>query len=348
MKLSHISILFSIVFISLLIFTFINNEKFKTAAEAKYIMDSRLEAAVEESANKLFQINDNKDYIMDRELAFDTYINSLAASLGVMSDPIKKADISKYTPVLVVLFNDGYYISYFDEYIDVEGNKNIIRKWTELKQYVYEDNNFIYSIFLDGNISIYDKNNILDNTGENKVFYSNINDIRTADSFLEFRNVFPDNFLLNDDSFYYIRQQTIINSLENDMSWYISNYNNFAKNYGINYRFSLSFTSDSDWTETITGPGILAVFQGFPLVDNYEIYYNNIIFNGGGIQFDKIYYLEKKDWYYLYHNETCNNLVDNNNVYKDRYLSKDDCINAGAYACPDCQKIGVYPPDYRP
>lgn len=346
MKLSQLSILFVAILVFLLAMSNTKTENLRATSSAKHLMDERMESAVEDAANTFLQINSSKEYAMNKEDAADTFFNSLFASLGITSDPIMQDKVRAYTPLILVTQNEGYYLYYCDEYIDEDGAACITRRWTELMPYTYEDSNFIYRFTLDNNIVIYDKNKLLDSTGQIKNFDTTLEELRESETYKFLRTMMPENFIFDEELFPLVRQQSIINCIEEDMSWYVSHYNDFAEYYGITYNFSVPVSNISEWTETIKGPGVLVIFQGMPLWEDGDIIYNNIAFSGGGIQYGTIYYIEQKEWYYIYHKDGCPELENNSNISEKKYYSAKSCIELGAYGCEQCDPTSVHVPEY--
>lgn len=347
MKMSQLAILFVAVFLVVVILTDIKTDNLAAMAETQKKMDKYMDQAIENAAESLMQIDSDTGLEkMDKEAAIESFFSSMYASLGILSDPIAQEKFRAYVPVIAVTCEDGYYLMYNDEFIGTDGYSYITRRWTEKIPYAYEDINFVYCFTLSGRMKLYDKNGVIFNSEESKLFETSLEDIQTADIYSTFRSaVGSECFLLNDEAFAMVKQQSVISMLEEDLSWYTSRHNEIAKHYGISYQFSLPATDKSDWIKTLEGAGIIIVFQGLPLIEDATRVYNRMSFSGAGVRKGKVYYIEQSGWYNLYHKEGCSLLINNLNVQTEKYSSVEQVAALGAYACRQCDPGGVHPPE---
>lgn len=348
MKLSHLSILFVGLLIIIIVKSDIKSDNLVALADAKNDMDFFIIQAMESTAEELRQVDSDDMDLEDREEVVESFYTSMYSSLGILSDPIAQERFRAYVPVMAITTTDGYYIMYNDEFIGDDGYSYISRRWTEKLPYVYKDENFIYRLTLDTDLKIYDKNNLIDPGGDNRIYDTTLQEIRTSDIYSILRDTEDSGFLLDDESSYLVRQQAVISSMERDLSWYVSRHNDIAKRYGISYRFALPVANNSDWAKTIEGTGIIILFQGMPLIEDATSVYNQMAFAGSGIRKGRLYYVEQHGWYYLYHLDGCRKLAGNLNIRDEHYYSSEECAKLGAYACEVCDPEGVHAPDYDP
>lgn len=349
MKLSQLSILFVVIMIILVVMTDVQTDNLTAVSAAKNDMDFYMDQAMESAAKALIQVDATGIETTDKDKAVDSFFSSMFASLGILSDPVSQERLRVYVPVIAVTTEDGYYLMYNDEYTGVDGYSYISRRWTEKMPYAYEDDSFIYRFTLSSDFSVYDKNNLLDSSGQVKMFELSALGIRSEDQYAGLRTQLDSNsFLLSEEDYLLVKQQTIISSIEKDLSWYVSRNNEIASRFGITYRLSLPVTDSSEWAKTLEGPGIIIIFQGMPLVEDTSKVYNRAGFSGAGVRKEQVYYIEQHGWYYVYHKVGCRLLKGNLNVREEQYYSAFQCIELGCYACEICDPKGVHAPNYTP
>src|SRR5690606_13235862 len=93
---------------------------------------------------------------------------------------------------------------------------------------------------------------------------------------------------LNDsNTFDQVRRATIVNAIQSDLEHHINRYNNYAKQNGVAYTFTLPLISQEDWHNTINDVGVLAFVQGIPMGNKY---YNNYALGGSRIVKKPVYH----------------------------------------------------------
>ncbi len=350
MKLSHLSILFVIIMIIVIISSDITSNNLKAMAKAKSRMDFNINQAIDNGALQLIQYESSGEEVVNKEKAVESFLSSLYASLGILSNPFAREQLLAYVPVIIVTADDGYYIMYQDMYKGSDGSSYVTKRWTEKIPYVYEDESFIYRLTITNDLVIYDKHNLIDRTGEDKLYKANIISIKTNSIYKKISKLAGSDclLLLDEKDFIEARQQAIISQIENDLSWYVSRHNDIAKRFAIEYAFGLPVINASDWQKALEGTGIMVFFQGLPLIEGSRRVYNRFAYSGGGIRKKSAYYIEQRGWYYVYHKETCTELEENSYIRDEQYGSVEDCAKLGAYACEICCPAGVHEPGYKP
>ncbi len=348
MKLSHLALLFVVILISIVVLSDIRTDNLTAAAEARTDMDYYMNQAMESAVETLKQVENDSIETSDLDRTADCFFSSMYAAMGIISDPVAQQRFRAYIPVIVITTNNGFFIMYNDEYTRSDGHVYITRRWTEQKPFYFKDNDFIYRFTFASQINLYDLNNKLGSVGNERLYKTTVEELRTSNSYSVFRNSFNENFILNHELYPQVRQQAIVNCLEREISWYVSKHNKIASGYGITYHFGLPATDKSDWEQTMEGPGIIIVFQGMPLVEGSNRIYNRVAFSGAGIRKDNLFYIEQKSWYYIYHRAGCALLEGNLEIREEHYYSVEECSKLGCYACPECDPAGVHVQNYNP
>lgn len=347
MKLYHFVMLYIIVGVVLIISLDIKAKEYTLIVQDRERIDRAFDVAVDDAANSLIQADSSRGLILNKEDAKEQFYNSLYSSLGYMVAKDKQYEIQGYVPVILITSDDGYYINYSDKYTGPDGFTYYSKRWSEKFPYYYEDENFVYGFTLGDTLTMYDKNNIIDVTGAKKVHYMNYHELQTSDTYSNFRLKCSNHFALNDETYLLVRKQAIIKNLEESMAYYITYHNNIAQYYGISYQFLIPVIDNSEMARSIDNPSIVVIFQGYPYGNGLELY-NRVTISGAKLSKNKVYYLEQKSWYYLYHLEDCNELKKANIVVDltNPYYDEKDCIKKGAYACESCIIGGATVPDY--
>lgn len=350
MKLYHFCIIFTFLSLTLFVITDVKICTFTAAAEEKEMLNHSFDRAIDDAVTNLVETDGIAGLKLNKERAVDDFYSSLYASLGILDKPDKQALIKNYIPLITVTCEDGYYVYYCEEYKGSDGCTYINKHWSEKKPYYYEDRYFIYGFTLTDIITVYDKNKLLDPSGEQAVFTVNYHDLQTNDRYKNFRNEHRDSFLLNDEDFYLIRKNCIITGIEKSLRYYCNKYNSIAQLYSITYNFSMPVVDNSEWTRSIDNPSMIVLFQGYPFGNSVIGTYNRFLIAGARIKKKEAYYLEQKEWYYLYHKSDCSELKKGGiYFFNNPYYSILDCAKEGAYACPVCSdRTGVPPPNYDP
>jgi hypothetical protein len=333
--------------ISLIIIADIKSDNFAAVLEEKEILDQSFQTAVDDAALHLVEVEGVNGLTINKERAVDDFFYSMFASLNIIDNPEKQDLLRNYVPVIAVTTDDGYYFYYSDEYKGNNNSSYVKKRWSEKFPYYYEDDDFIYGFTLTDIVTLYDKNGLLDETKEQTIFTLDFHDLLSSHEYESFRTKRPDSFLLKEDSFYLIRKGSIITSIEESMSYYCNRHNLIAEQFGITYNFAMPIVDNSEWSRSIDNPGMIVMFQGYPFGSGIDATYNRFAIAGSRITKDHVYYMEQKDWYFVYHKDTCPELEKDGIILLTKpYYTVLDCVEQGSYGCETCIKNGVYAPDY--
>lgn len=348
MRLHHFSVAFAIFILAVVVITDIKTNNLKAIIDNREQIDRNLDAAIDDAATSLADVDDSNNIIINKEAAAKSFFMSLDSSFDVLSDKDSQEKLNLYVPVIAVTMENGFYVFYSDEYKGTDGYTYITRRWSEKFPYYYEDSDFIYSFTLGNKVSILDKNDLL-GSGIQKFYQMDYQDFQTEDAFAAFRKVRPASILLNNESYELVQKGCIIKSIETLLAYYTSRHNKIAAQYGITYNFSLPQMSDDEWALYIDDIGLIVVFQGYPYGSEAGETYNRIASAGAKVSKNQVYYIEQKGWYLVYHREICPELSKPGIILKDEpYYDPIECAKQGAYQCPVCMENGIYAPEYNP
>lgn len=348
MKLYHLTLLFVIIFIGSIVITDIKTNQLKAVLENRKQIDRKLDVAIDDGVTSLAQVDGNNNIRISKDAAVKSFFLSLYSAFGILSDKEMQDKLNQYIPCVAVTMEDGFYVFYSNEFTANDGYTYIAKNWSEKFPYSYEDDDFIYCFTLDDVIRLYDKKGILEGTGET-VYQMDYRDIQTKERYAGFRTARPESVLLSEEAFELVRKSTIISCIENTLAHYTSHHNKIAAQYGITYNFSLPMIREDEWAPYLDDISMFVVFQGYPYGNGTDEFYNRFVSAGAKMTKKKMYYLEQKNWYLIYHKETCTELNKEGIIFRDTpYYKVEDCAAKGAYACPICNQTGVFAPEYQP
>lgn len=281
MKITDLAIIFTAIFFPffILINMHAQNMTDTTFVEMKY--SAGLRTAVQDGGEML-NVNETqseeagyesfKRFRADKERALSTFSNTMYINMGIQEDVQAQSALWWYIPAFVVMDCDGYYIYSMQSYTGPSNEAYYRHAWSPKIPYAYSDGdgNSIH-FTLDKQVEVFN--------GSVKLWYSGLQGElagKTGVSLLD-----------QDDTFEEIRRITIVNSIQDDLAYYIKRHNTIALRNGISYQFSLPTIAQEEWLNTINDIGLIAFVQGIPMGDRY---YNNYSFGGGRLVKTPIYY----------------------------------------------------------
>ena len=349
MKIYHVALLFVIILLATVVVTDIQTNNMKAVIENKKQIDRYVDTAIDDGVTRLAEVDASNHIAVNKEAAVNSFFMSLCSAFGVLSDKEGREKLSVYVPVITITMEDGYYIFYSDEFTGADGFTYVSKRWSEKFPYYYEDADFIYGFTLGDVVTIYDKNDLFGGGTARTVYRMDYHDIQTKDTFVTFRSVRPNCILIDNENFELVRKGAIITSIENSMAYYTSQHNLIAAQYGITYNFSLPVISEEQWAPYLKDVGMFVLFQGYPFGEQIGETYNRVATAGAKVSKSKIYYIEQKGWYLVYHKSTCPELLLGGIMFKDEpQYDAMSCVKQGAYNCPRCFENGVFAPEYTP
>lgn len=348
--------------------SYVVNHEYTTATKSS-VLSSMENAAKDAKYLEYNTTNQLFNTAAKRQNAFNSMLETYQSNFGFSSDAYHT--INRYLPVVCFVDYDGYYFNYTDLF--KEGTNRIVSKydntsselqrietdinfWTfysDTAKNAFKLNTSPYSIrfYIGDNVTVTDMDSedksytgnrikvyktICGERGE--ILYNNKGEAAYA----------PLAFLVDDEKFYEIRDNTIINDIEKGFSYYINNFNQTINTDAISYNISFAYTRGQDNTRSIENPTILAFLQGdeaYNALGKYTIY----AMSASEISKSKSYYIAEdyvvpkgSDPYFIpyYHKigASCyeNLSQDQKDSIKKHYSSKEDAAMAGAYPCPRC------------
>lgn len=344
MKIYHFALLFLLFFMGAVIKTDISIGKLKDIEIENNEITTSLSSATSDAVNYLSKTGSYGGGSINKNEVLNTFFASLYSSLGIISDKAAQAEVEMYIPVILLCDIDGYYVYYYDEYKSSDDNTYVERVWTEKMPYSYEDDNFIYRFTLTDMVYIYDENNVLKQ--DDNVIMCEYSEFKNNPIYTEFRTRYCNNILLNDEHYELVRKESIINKLEEVMSYYTSRHNIIASRQGITYTFSFPTGRQDEWAEYINDVNILVVFQGYPYGPDRNYTYNKVASSTANIVKKDKYYVEERSWYKLAHRQGCEKITESSVLLDETFDTIEECAKLGAYSC-ECIEHGARVPELK-
>jgi hypothetical protein len=345
MKIYHFALLFLIFFAAVVIKTDVKIGKMEDMAAEKVAMIESLYTASSDAIDDLAAAGNYGSNTIEKDEVINTFYSSLYANLGIISDKNAQAEIEMYIPVILLCDSDGYYVYYYNDYKDNDGKTYTKRIWSEKMPYPYRDDCFNYCFSLTDKVSIHDVNELLPDTIQN-VFEMDYHEFQTEEIYEEFRDNNRNCILLNDELYELTRKQTILNQLEEVLSYYTNKHNYIARQNGITYNFAFPPGSEEEWAQYLDDVSMVVVFQGYPYGADKNYTFNKVASAGANIIKKSFYYVEEKSWYKLAHKAGCPSLINNTMVMEETFDSIEECAKIGAYS-DDCIEHGPRAPEIR-
>lgn len=311
MRITDLAIVFTAVFFPFFLLISIHTENISEAAFVEMKYSAGLRAAVQDGGEML-NINETqaeeagyvsfKKFRADKEGALSTFSNTMYINMGIEDDVHAQAALWWYIPALVVVDYDGYYIYSMQTYTGADGEESMSHAWSPKIPYGYSDGNGNSIHFtLDNQVEIYN--------GTSKLWYSGFQ------SELVGKTGVP--LLDNSNTFEEIRRITIVNSIQDDLAYFIKRHNTLAMRNGISYRFSLPLIAQEEWNNTINDIGLMAFVQGIPIGDRF---YNNYSLGGGRLIKTPVYSggVEAGTGNKYYYRDTCSFPYEVHEVFNSR------------------------------
>ena len=160
MQYHHFTILFVIIFTVFSLKVQIVVSQYEQTMD-RYSMIERSFYDAADAAGEVLCKYGASGIMTDREAAYNNFLYSMYAALGIMDNPVEREEFLKYIPMFAVLDEDGFYIFFEDEYEKEDGFHYTTRNWTECMPYSYYDEDFVYWFTLDASVTLYDKNGLI-------------------------------------------------------------------------------------------------------------------------------------------------------------------------------------------
>lgn len=318
MKLTDFMILFVIITLPFVIMLNIKSYNNQYAIDKKIEINRIFDTAVTDAANMLVSNVKGNEIVLNKERALKTFYNTLFLNYGIVDSPLSKARMSGYIPVIIITESDGFTIISKQEYYDHNGELVVKDVIQPKMYYALTRGDYIYMFTIDETITVISRVNGEIHSGKRK----------------DLEGIIDTDVILDQTLFDVLRRQTINQLVEKEINASISHHNEIRKTYGINYEFYSPSVKNGDWSETVDGISMIAIFQGVPLGASGHLY-DYISVGGARLSKNRKYYMQQDliNGLNYYHRESCNELINRSNPVD----SVKEAAKSGAFPCEGCK-----------
>ena len=284
MKLSHYIILFLIIFTVPLLYVEYKYSYAKETTELNHKFEQNMTTAAQDAittlrTNSIPHIENGYDSYKivptDFQPAYEAFVKSLSKNFGA-TDKYTIDRMERYIPVFSIIDYDGLMLNVYQEKKDANGNKVTERTWLPKIPFVYRDSEGnIINFTIDEELVVYDV--------QIQEWVEGTRQELLSDSLLTI------DFLEDEKEFDTVRRQTIVDTIQDQIAYYINEHNVYTKQLDVTYTFTMPLIDNEEWFNTVDDISILAFFQGYPSkFENYE--YQKYAFVGARVNLtDRIY-----------------------------------------------------------
>lgn len=255
-----------------------------------------------------------------RKNAVNAFYQQLNKSLGYSGS---REQLSfTHVPFVVLVDNDGYYVSYQTVDYDKNGSPFDGLAITNLRTYSTDYNGYNVRFYLD---------NMVDVTTSSGLTYSGT----YTEVYAMLSNPVALNFMSDKNSFLDEKRSSIVTVIQEELVYLIKNLNTKQNDHNREYDLALPATDDDNEARLLDSPSVIAFFQGAQKGSTKG--YINVYAFSGSILDDVVLYYEKEDsrGNLYYHEKGCAELGADEEI-EGKIM--EDCAKDGAIPCPDCVK----------
>lgn len=292
MKHINLSIVFAMLL--LILFTIVNQriQSVVTISNLQIHYNTAIDNAVEDTLMQAVDMDSSEYHTIDFAKVTTTFLHYFSWNMGLEANSMKGRLLSNYIPVITYVTQDGYYIAHHSE-VDLlsesgeckeesaynsnrNWNPSEWNEWTENSQITVSDKKLFYEEYHNYTIqyTLNDYVRITDKiTGE-------VTEGMYQDVSLVLPGILPEEASLFERE----RRRVVIDCISTSMNEYITNYNQIAEQYGIQYQFTLPTIEKEDWYRTIDDISMIVLFQGYPYGNHIIGQYNRVALGGARLR----------------------------------------------------------------
>ncbi len=333
MKFSHVLGIFLAIVMLITLPMFLDTDlntraQISTTEYAQYLQ-SATKAGVSAASNYLKNGNlfKNED---SRKAAVNAYYDILIKCFNY--DFTTSAELVKYyTPCILMVDNDGYYIEYTETYTEDGYGAYTdvitpINKWSA----VYGD--YYVEFHLDNSVRV------IYNGETHDGLYSDVfKKLGKPSSLYSGSNPELPDFSSSEKEFAQTKQEYIINIVQDRLEYYVNTHQEFFNQKGnVQYAFTLPKITGDDWGRLLDAPTMMGLLQGVQ-IPHSDSFINIYSFTGNEITETQKYYILYDHTYEINYYHTGKHLKDMgiDPAYQVGY-SMEGAAKQGAHPCPEC------------
>lgn len=344
MKSTNFLIMFFVAILSIAILLNVHTNELALMANKYAEYNNAVDTAIDAAMTGLVEVADIDGVQLSYQGSVDVFFKTLYSSFGALDNEVMQQDLQLYTPVICIADTDGFFILHNS----VGTNGKLVKAWSEKLPYSHQ---FSFKDSL-GHNRYYTVNFTLGDTvyvtcnGDERIYSGDYKYLKSRYSGTSFADDWYDNTIFTKPgTFNNWKNAVVVDSITEQMNYYVKHNNSIAQSYGISYDFSLPESSQSDLANGISGITFIALFQGYPYGTGTDSVFSKFCVSGSQMSKAKVYYIRKgKDGRYYYHVADCNvdlGIKDENGLYHlgengFAVTSAERAASTGALPCPEC------------
>lgn len=241
----------------------VQRERLKNQYE--HIINSAIEDgtyALKTYSKRSFDEDRGKYISIETEEVIEAFLKTYQYGFKAFGDEAKHR-YNQYIVAIVIIGYDGYYIYGTKQVTDMAGKVSHMPVLSEKKPYIYEDSEYAMKMTLDHFVEVVNTKSWEVEKGD----FASV-DKRPSD--------------INEVNFEGIRKRTIVTSLEEGLRETVNYHNQWSKQQGMLYEFTLPIADNDPWSRTLDDIGLMVCVQGAPLgygafLDFFSFHQSNVL-----------------------------------------------------------------------
>jgi len=266
MSVSDFGLVFSIMLCTCIFVHSIHYQDFQMMQFLQVQYNLAVDQAVEAAMFDVVESDTQSTLYMNKEEIIDNFLEALFVNLGIEEEPMKKEWCKFYIPYILFVEKDGI-LPFIQRNSQIEG----LVSFQDGEKVFYEwegECGDVLQVALDDYVKYYDKT-------RNK---------RIEGYYKEISASFPNWFRWEVNEFRERKKQLIIELIETCTNECINHQNQIAKQFHIQYQFTLPKIEYEEWYRTIQDISMLVLFQGYPYGNGVTGRFNRVAIGAARIK----------------------------------------------------------------
>lgn len=259
MKLANYGIVFSALFLCLMLRDDVRTQELSAVAALRIQYNNALDNALEGALLEAAELDDGRRVYINKQEVMDKFLTGLYVNFDAMEAPDRKILLEACVPVAAFIDTDRAAFTF------KEDGSRVYREVFYREMYDDVQVNFTLGSY------VYVKNTKTGFTVE-----GDFHDVKKQISL----------DIFEEDCFDRERRRVIINTLNVYLTHCVKKHNQYARKLGITYEFAFPSIEEEEWYRTIDDISFLAVFQGYPYGNYQTGHYSKVAFGGARIRKD--------------------------------------------------------------
>ncbi|SFR77006.1 hypothetical protein [Anaeromicropila populeti] len=268
MKLSNMGIIFVVIILPFFVLDDIRTRDLTAISTKQTEYNLAIDNAIEAALFECIESDDGKNAAFNKREVVERFFSCLYCNFGIMENAAAKRYCNLYVPVICLVEENGCYFRYYKLKQNENGDKVYEAEFSDKILFESTIEHFIVYFTLTD--------------------YLYVKDCTTKEyiegKYLDLQKEMPTLLKWNQDEFEELRKGVIIQTLVENITFFINQHNKIAKQFHIHYEFHLPVIEKEDWYRTVNSIGMLVLFQGYPYGAGDIGKYNRMAFGGARLK----------------------------------------------------------------